>query len=331
MKRRTSLVILSTALLGLATSSGAAFAQQKDKASLMLNWYITGPNLAFYLGQEKGFFDQENIDLQIQEGRGSGPTVQAVAANNVTFGYADVSTMINIAAKGAPVKAVGVAVQTSPIALIGLAEKNIRKPEDLKGKTIAMTAGDAPSQMWPMFMKKTGLKESDFKFVNGDSKTKVNAVINDRADVLIGFATDQTFEIQDARKKPVHALMFADHGVNNVGLGVVAHQDTIKSNPDLVKRFMRAATKSFEAAKENPEAAVDAALKQNQKAGNRDALLSGLASTIPLLHTPETANQRPFRVSAKSMEDTVKMLMEFGGVDKSAGSADRFYTNEFLP
>jgi NitT/TauT family transport system substrate-binding protein len=331
MKRRTSLAILSTVLLGLATGSGAAFAQQKDKASLMLNWYITGPNLAFYLGKEKGYFDQENIDLQIQEGRGSGPTVQAVAANNVTFGYADISTMINIAAKGAPVKAVGVAVQTSPIALIGLAEKNIRKPEDLKGKTIAMTAGDAPSQMWPMFMKKTGLKESDFKFVNGDSKTKVNAVINDQADVLIGFSTDQTFEIQHARKKPVHALMFADYEVNNVGLGIVVHQDTIKSNPDLVKRFMRAATKSFEAAKENPEAAVDAALNQNRKGGNRDGLLSGLASTIPLLHTPETVNQRPFRVSAKSMENTVKMLMEFGGVDKSAGPADKFYTNEFLP
>lgn len=330
MKRRTSLAILSTVLLGLATASGTALAQQKDKASLMLNWYVTGPNLAFYLGKEKGFFDQENIDLEILEGRGSGPTVQAVAANNVTFGYADVSIMIKIAAKGAPVKAVGVAVQTSPISLIGLAEKNIRKPEDLKGKTIAITAGDAPSQMWPLFMKKTGLKESDVKFVNGDSKTKVNAVINGQADVLIGFSTDQTFEIQHARQKPVHALMFADHGVNNVGLGIVAHQDLLKSNPDLVKRFMRAATKSFEAAKADPNAAVEAALKASPKS-NRDGLLAGFAATVPLLHTAETANQRPFRVSPKSMEETVAMLTEHGGVDKAAGSADKFYTNEFLP
>jgi NitT/TauT family transport system substrate-binding protein len=331
MKRRTSFKVLSAAFMCMALGSGSAYAQQKDKVTLMLNWYVTGPNLAFYVGKDKGYFDQENIDLQIQEGRGSGPTIQAVAGNNVTFGYADISTMIKIAAKGAPVKAVGVAVQTSPIAVIGLAEKNIRKPEDIKGKTVAMTAGDAPSQMWPVFLKKTGLKESDFKTVNGDSKTKVNAVINGQADVLIGFSTDQTNEIQLATKKPVHAVMFADQDINNVNLGIVAHKELIASNPDLVRRFMRAATKAFEETQKNPEAAVDITLKLNPKAGAREGLLNGLNATIPLLHTPDTAKDRPFRVSAKAMNDTMMLMTEYGGVDKSAGKAENFYTNEFLP
>lgn len=331
MKRRTSVMIIGATLLGLSLAPGAAMAQQKDKVTLMLNWYLTGPNLPFYVGKEKGFFEQEGIDLQIQEGRGSGPTVQAVAANNVTFGYADISTMIKIAAKGAPVKAVGVAVQTSPIAVIGLAEKNVRKPEDIKGKIVAMTAGDAPSQMWPMFLKKTGLKEGDFKTVSGDAKTKVNAVITGQADVLIGFSTDQTNEIQLATKKPVQTIMFADYEVNNVGLGVVAHRDTIKSNPDLIKRFMRASTKAFEEAQKNPEAAVDLALKSNPKAGAREGLLIGLNATIPLLHTPDTVKERPFKVSARAMNETMNLMVEYAGVEKSAGPATNFYTNEFLP
>src|SRR3546814_11792002 len=60
-----------------------------------------------------------------------------------------------------PVEAVGVALQTSPMSAMGFADKNIRKPEDIKGKTVATTPGDSMSQIWPLFLKKTGLKESD--------------------------------------------------------------------------------------------------------------------------------------------------------------------------
>ena len=89
-------------------------AQAKDKVVLLLNWYSYSEHAPFFLGKERGYFDQEGIDLDIQEGRGSGVTVQAVAAGTATFGYADVPTMIKAAAKGAPVTAVGVALQTSP-------------------------------------------------------------------------------------------------------------------------------------------------------------------------------------------------------------------------
>ena len=70
---------------------------------LMLNWYVYSEHAPFFLGKERGYFEQEGIDLDIQEGRGSGVTVQAVAAGTATFGYVDVPTMIKAAAKGAPV------------------------------------------------------------------------------------------------------------------------------------------------------------------------------------------------------------------------------------
>src|SRR4029450_7405255 len=97
----------------------------------------------FYLGKERGYFDQEGIDLDIQEGRGSALAVQAVAAGTATFGYADVPTMMKAAAKGAPVTAIGVALQTSPMSVMGFSDKNIRKPDDIKGKIVAVTPGDS--------------------------------------------------------------------------------------------------------------------------------------------------------------------------------------------
>jgi NitT/TauT family transport system substrate-binding protein len=322
-------------LLFAAIIAGAAWsgpANAADKVVLMLNWYLYSEHAPFFLGKEKGYFEKEGIDLEIQEGRGSGPTVQAVGANTVTFGYADVATMIKIAAKGAPVKAVGVALQTSPMSVMGFAEKNIRKPEDIKGKTVAMTPGDSMSQVWPLFLQKTGLKEGDFKVVSGDAQTKLNAVINNQADMLLGYVMDQAIKIQDATKKPVYPIRFADYGVNMVSSGIIAHKDTIKDKPDLVKRFMRAATKALEDSAKNPQAAVDAMLNANAKAGQRDTLIVGMKQTAALYHTPDTAKDRPFRVSAKNMAETLNLLTEYGGVDKaSAGKAEDYYTNEFLP
>jgi NitT/TauT family transport system substrate-binding protein len=312
-------------------ASAPVFGQQKEKVSLMLNWYLYSEHAPFFLGREKGYFEAEGIDLDIQEGRGSGPTIQAVAAKTVPFGYADVGTMIKIAAKGAPVKAVGVALQKSPMAVMGLSEKNIRKPEDIKGKIVAVTPGDAMSQIWPLFLKKTGLKESDFRTVSGDAQTKLNAVINGQADLLLGYLMDQNIKVQDATKKPVTVIPFADYGVNLIVSGLIAHNDTLKEKPELVRKFMRAATKSFEEAEKNPEAAVDAMLKANSKAGVRESLVVGLKLTTPLYRTAETAKLRPFRVSSKDMNESYNMLVEYGGLDKSAGKAEDFYTNDYLP
>jgi len=180
----------------------AAPASAADKVVLLLNWYVYGEHAPFFYGKEKGLFAQEGIDLEIQEGRGSAVTVQAVAAKTVPFGYADVPTMIRAAVKGAPVVAVGVALQKNPMSVMGFVEKNIRKPEDIKGRTVATTPGDSMSQIWPLFLKKTGLKEGEFRVVSGDAQTKLNAVINGQADRLLGrLGTAETRGVDPALRR----------------------------------------------------------------------------------------------------------------------------------
>lgn len=319
-------------LAGIAAFLVSAQAQAADKAVLLLNWYVYGEHAPFYLGKKKGFFAEEGIDLDIQEGRGSALTVQAVAAKTVPFGYADVPTMIRAAVKGAPVVATGIALQRSPMSVMGFSEKNIRKPEDIKGKTVAMTPGDSMSQIWPLFLKRTDLKEGDFQVVSGDAQTKLNAVINGRADVLLGYAMDQSMKIKDATGKDVFPVMFADYGINMVSSGIFVHKDMLGEHPDLVRRFMAAATKSIEYAEKHPAEAAEAVLEALPKAGKKETLQEGFELTIPLYHTDETKGQRPWRVSDKVMADTVELLVQYGGVEAaSAGDAKAFYTNDFLP
>jgi len=50
-----------------------------------------------------------------------------------------------------------------------------------------------------------------------------------------------------------------------------------------------------------------------------------------LYHTSETEKLRPFRVSPKDMKESFEMLLEYGGLEKTAGKVEDYYTNEFLP
>jgi len=325
---RSVAIVIAASML----ASGVAQAQPKDKLVLMLNWYLYSEHAPFFLGKERGFYDQEGIDLDIQEGRGSGVTVQAVAANTATFGYVDVPTMIKAAAKGAPVKSVGVALQLSPMSVMGFADKNIRTPKDIVGKTVAITPGDSMSQIWPLFLKKTGIKETDFKTVAGDAQTKLNAVMNGQADLLLGYVMDQAIKLQDATKKPVYPIRFADYGVNMISSGIVVNSDTLKSKPDMVKRFLRATTRALEESEKNPEAAVDAMLKANSKAGVRETLIVGLKQTTALYHTKETAKQRPLRVSMSDVNESLELLAQYGGLDPATkGKPEDWVVLDFLP
>ena len=94
---------------------------------------------------------------------------------------------------------------------------------------------------------------------------------------------------------------------------------------------MRASTRAFEDAEKSPEAAVDAMLKANAKSGVRDSLIVGLKLTTPLYHTAETAKLRPFRVSPNDMTESFTLLVDYGGLDKSAGRAEDYYSNDYLP
>jgi NitT/TauT family transport system substrate-binding protein len=310
----------------------AAPASAADKVTLMLNWYVYGEHAPFYYGKEKGLYAAEGIELEIQEGRGSAVTTQAVAAKTVNFGYVDVPTMIKGAAKGAPVISTGVLLQTSPMSAMGFAEKNIKKPEDIKGKIVAMTPGDSMSQIWPLFLKKTGLKESDFQVVSGDGQTKLNAVINGQADLLLGYLMDQSMKIKDATGKTVYPIRFADYDVNLVSSGIIANSEWVKANEDLVRRFMSATTKSVEAAEKAPKDAAQAILNALPKGGKIDTLTEGFELTVPLYRTPETKGKRPFQVSEANMANSLNLLVEYGGVDaKAKDNPKAFYTNDYLP
>jgi len=305
----------------------ASLAHAEDKVSLRLNWYLGGLHVPFYYGKDKGYYAAEGIDLTINEGRGSANTVQVVAAGSDTFGLADSSSVILTAAKGADIKSVMSLLNTTGYSVVSLADANIKTPKDLEGKKVAVTPGDPLGSMLQAVCKANNVDCAKIGMVQVDPAAKVVAVLEKKTDALLGGADDQYFLIKYKGGNP-SAMRYADWGANIVGMTIMTTSDTIKKNPDLVKRFVRATVKSWDEAKKNPNAAVDAAMKAKPDL-NRQSTLDQLMVDIDLLDSKNSKGRIGWGAQA-DWDQTLAILRNYRelSTDKTWTA---FHTNEFLP
>ncbi len=314
-------------ICALFVLGAAPLAHAQDKVSLRLNWYLGGLHVPFYYGKEKGYYAAEGIDLTINEGRGSANTVQVVAAGSDTFGLADSSSLILTAAKGADVKSVMSLLNTTGFSVVSLTEAGIKTPKDLEGKKVAVSAGDPLGSLLQAVCKANSVDCTKIGMVQVDPAAKVVTVLEKKTDALLGGADDQYFLIKYKGGNP-SAMRYADWGANIVGMTILTSGDTIKKNPDLVKRFVRATVKSWEEAKKNPGAAVDAAMKVKPDI-NRQSTLDQLMVDIELLDSKNSKGRIGMGAQA-DWDQTLAILKNYRDLSTDK-SWTTFHTNEFVP
>jgi NitT/TauT family transport system substrate-binding protein len=307
--------------------AAAGTALAADPVSLRLNWYLGGLHVPFYYGKEKGYFAAEGIDLTINEGRGSANTVQVVAAGSDTFGMADSSSVVSTAARGADVKSVMSLLNSTGFSVVSLAETGLKTPKDLEGRSVAVSAGDPLGALLQAVCRANSVDCAKINMVQVDPAAKVVAVLEKRTDALLGGADDQYFLIKQRGFNP-SAMRYADWGANIVGMTIVTKTDLIKSNPDLVKRFVRASVKSWDEAKKNPGAAVDAALKAKPDL-NRQSTLDQMLVDFELLDSKNSKGRIGWGAQA-DWDQTLTILKQYRDL-KTEQAWTAFHTNEFVP
>jgi len=303
------------------TNQGGKDAKQ---VTLMLNFYPYGDHAPFYYGVEKGIYAKHGIDLKIEAGKGSNAVAQAVAAGNADFGIVDTPAVLTSVEAGVKVKSLGSLFQTSPSAIQFLKSSNITKPSDLKGKTIAVTPGDPYSDILPAFLKANGMSMDDVKTVNVDAAAKIAAVVGGRADALCGFISDQGPTIAEKTGKETSYLLFADWGVPYLGTGLTVADKTLADDPELAKAMWEATSESFQAAVDDPEAAVASMKGVSPNLPSQEVLTEQWKRASGVLFTDRTKGQAPGSNDEADWNDTIKLFAGLG-VIKSAEPASTFW------
>ncbi|MCT2587992.1 ABC transporter substrate-binding protein [Actinophytocola gossypii] len=290
-----------------------------DKVTLTLNWVPYGEHAPFYYGIEQGYYADEGIDLKIQPGNGSGTTIQAVAQGQTTFGWADTPALLHGISEGMPVKSVGVFLQKGPASLEFLSEQNISSPQDLKGKTVGGTPGDAMYATFPAWLAANGLKPGDVEVVNMDAANKIAQLAEGQVDAIMGFFHDQGPTIEARTGKQVDYLLFADSGLNMLGTGIVANEDTLTNKADLVSRFVRATQKSWSEAVTDIPAAAKAMADGAENEPPLEVLEQQLELAEPLLQL-DTAGQ-PGVNTEEQWQGTIDLMAQYADLKNAADPA----------
>ncbi|MCX5107923.1 ABC transporter substrate-binding protein [Streptomyces sp. NBC_00378] len=316
------LVLAATACGGNDASTTSESGKKLDEVTLTLNWYPYGEHAPFYYGRQQKIFEKHGIDLNIQAGQGSQKTVQATAAGQTDFGWADTPALLAGVDQGVQVKSLGVFLQTTPASVQSFDAEGISSPAGLKGKTIAGTAGDALSKTFPIFLKKNGLGESDVRVQNTDPAGKIAAVISGKTDGLLGYASDQGPTMQDKAGKQVSYLRFSENGLNFYSNGLLAGQKILASRSELAGRMVKAVSESWAAAAKAPGPAVAAMDGASEQLPPKTVLAEQFATTLTLLHTPSTEGKAPGVNNEADWQQTIDVFAEAGMVSKPKAVAE---------
>src|SRR5713226_3880533 len=152
--------LLLIAVVACCLGSSCRHAGNVDKVTLRLNWTPTAEHAYIYLGIDKGFFKEQNIDVEVMPGQGSTIVAQLVGNGSNDFGLCSGDTVLISRSKSVPLKALAVFYHQYPGSVCALKEKHIRTPKDFEGKKIGVLIKSTTFQIYQGMLKNAGVDRS---------------------------------------------------------------------------------------------------------------------------------------------------------------------------
>jgi NitT/TauT family transport system substrate-binding protein len=225
------------AALMVAVSAAAA----ADHVVFVTDYGLYGRHAYYFVAMEKGYYAAENLDVEIVRSQGSANTIKQVANGTAQLGFADAfAVVLGRANDDVPVKLVAMIYPKPPHAVYVLKSSGIAKPQDFVGKTLADTAFSSVPKLFSTYAKIAGFDPSNTKWIATNSDALPGLLTSKRVDGIGQFTVGEPLLAAAAAPQEVVGFPYADAGLDYYSNGIVAADDMIKSNPDLIRRFVKA-------------------------------------------------------------------------------------------
>ena len=321
--------ILRLGLVGLAfaaISGSHAFAQTSVKVKIRLDWKGGAQHAPFYIGQQRGFYREEGLDLDVISGSGSSDTIKQVGSKAVEFGLVDALVLVQGAQQRVPAKSIAAYYQRTPIVLISPAAKPVTNPRQLlEGIKLGSKKGSATFQGLAALLSANGIQLEQIKLV--DIGFGVQPLLVKQVDAIMGFSMNEPIEAESAGMS-VTMMSISDYGVNAYGLTLVANPDYMQRQPEIVKAFVRATRRSVaEAVKDSAGAIAAVAAAVAETDVPREAKV--LEHTVPYWHSGETEAGGFGWQTEQRWRDTIDIARRLGLIETALRPEDVF-VNAYL-
>ncbi|MHA6262393.1 ABC transporter substrate-binding protein [Arenibacterium sp. CAU 1754] len=255
------------AVLGLAMLAGGA--QAADDLTLQLKWVTQAQFAGYYVAKEKGFFDEEDLNVTIKPGGPDIAPTQVIAGGGADVTVEWMPAALAARDKGLPLVNIAQPFKSSGMMLTCRAETGIKTPADFPGKTLGVWfyGNEFPFLSW---MSQLGISTD-----GGDGGVtvlkqgfNVDPLLQKQADCVSTMTYNEYWQVIDAGLAPDDLVTFKyeDQGVATLEDGLYVLEDKLNDAAEVDKlvRFVRAAMKGWKYAEENPDEAAEIVLEYDE-------------------------------------------------------------------
>lgn len=262
-------MMMAACAAGMAAAP--VLADEANEVKLQLQWVTQSQFAGYYVAQDKGFYEEEGLDVTILPG---GPDIappQVLAGGGADAMLNWMPSALAAREKGLPVVNIAQPFKTSGLMLTCWKDSGITSVQDFKGRTIGVWffGNEYPFLSW---MSKEGISTDGGE--DGVTVLKqgfnVDPLLQREADCISTMTYNEYGQVLDAGVNPEELITFKyeDQGVATLEDGIWVLEENLK-NPafeDKMVRFVRASMKGWKYAEANPEEA-GAIIIENDETG----------------------------------------------------------------
>ncbi|WP_170461880.1 ABC transporter substrate-binding protein [Ruegeria arenilitoris] len=259
--------LLTGAIAALGFAASSAFAA--DEVTLQLKWVTQAQFAGYYVAKDKGFYEEEGLDVTILPGGPDIAPTQVIAGGGADVTVEWMPAALAAREKGLPLVNIAQPFKSSGMMLTCWKDAGISSPEDLKNRTLGVWffGNEFPFMSW---MSQLGI-DTGGKSENGVEVLKqgfnVDPLLQRQADCISTMTYNEYWQVIDAGVSPDELVTFKyeEQGVATLEDGLYVLEENL-SDPafvDKMERFVRASMKGWKYAEENPDEAAEIVLEND--------------------------------------------------------------------
>src|SRR4051794_10970191 len=329
MRRATTLLLL--ALVALLTACG----EKQDvlepsgskRVTLMLDYFPNADHAGIYAAQAAGDFEQAGLNVEIRQPADPAAPIKQVAAGRVDVAISYEPELLRARAQGLNVVSIGALIRRPLTSIISLPKAGIRKPADLKGKTVGTAGIDYQTAYRDTILDEAGVASDSVKRRNVGFGL-VPALLTGKVDAVLGaFWNYEGTQLRLDGKRP-RIIRMEDAGVPTYDeLVLVANADALDRDADKLRAFIGAISRGVRELRSDPAQGVEGLLKANPDL-DPELQRAAVKVTLPLMEPPKG---KPFGWQDPREWDAFGAWMQEKNLLEQPPDVRASYDNSLLP
>ena len=284
---------------------------EMTSVSLRLPWFSNVQFTGSYVAQAKGFFAEEGLDVTINPGGFDVNSITLVAAGTDTFGLHDTGSLLFAASEDIPLITVATYFHKHPGAVMALADSGIETLEDFVGRRIGFAEG-GPWQLTQAMLAKNGIDVDDLEQVA--IGFDLAPILDGDVDLKTVFATNEPI-LAEQQGFEVNVFVPYDYGIETSANALFTTRGYFDDNPDTVCAMVRAISRGWEYAFENPDEALEIVLAVDPENLDADKEARSLEAVQDAVLTPDAIADGIGSMKHSRWEAVDDVLRTYGGLE----------------